>query len=82
MLLPLLLLDVDIVGIAAGIGVHGTGERVELQDGCYRLIEKGPVVRHDQDRSLDALQKTLQPLQRLDVQVVRRLVQQQQIRSR
>ncbi len=54
--------------------------RVQLQDARRDPLQEQPIVRHrDGRRSVGARQQRLQPLDALDVQVVRRLVQQQQV---
>ena len=58
--------------------------RVHLQDAGDGLVQKGPVVRDDQNRRVArqrrADQPVFQPFQHVDVQVIGRLVQQQELR--
>ena len=53
---------------------------LDLEDAGRDLIEEVPVVRDDDQRAAVAFQIALQPLEHADVQMVRRLVQQQDIR--
>ncbi len=53
---------------------------VEFQNPLGGVVEEVPVVRHGHDRALVFLEEALQPCHRLGVEVVGRLVQQQQIR--
>mmetsp|Transcript_30852 Transcript_30852/g.62233 ORF Transcript_30852/g.62233 Transcript_30852/m.62233 type:complete len:347 (-) Transcript_30852:559-1599(-) len=51
------------------------------EDGGLRaLVEEGPVVRHDDHRLLPGLQELLEPRHRVHVEVIRGLVQEQQVR--
>ncbi len=54
--------------------------RIELQHPGDDGIEKGPVVRDEQHRSVVLPQESLQPGQGIEVEVVGRFVEQQQIR--
>src|SRR6185437_16100501 len=66
-----------VCGEVSGIGAkHPT---VQLHDACRDTIEKGPIVRND-DGSRSLEQQFLEPLDRTDVQMIGRLVEQQQIR--
>ena len=51
-----------------------------LEYAACDLIKEITVVRYDHDRSAVAFQKLLEPLQHADVEVVRRLVQKQDVR--
>ncbi len=53
---------------------------VELEDPAGHVIQEVPVVRDGDDRARVLLQMLLEPLHALGVQVVRRLVEQQQVR--
>ncbi len=50
---------------------------VELEDPLGHVVEEVPVVRHGDDRALVARQVLLEPLHALGVEMVRRLVEQQ-----
>ena len=53
---------------------------VHRHDALHRVIQKRAVVRDDQRAALEAVQPVFQPFQRRDVQMVGRLVQDQQVR--
>ncbi len=75
---PLLALDVG--GIAPWILVHGAGTWVQFKDSVHRAIQEGAVVRDDEYRSFKALQEAFEPFQGVNVQVVGRLVKEEEIR--
>ena len=52
----------------------------DLKDLFSHLVEEVSVVRHDHDRAFICMKELLQPLQHPDVEVVRRLVQKQDVR--
>ena len=52
---------------------------LELEHGRADRLEEPAVVRHQHDRGVEARQVLLEPFERLDVEVVRRLVEQQQV---
>ena len=52
---------------------------VELEDPAGDVVEEVPVVRHGDDGSLVLGEEALEPAHRLGVEVVRRLVEQQQV---
>ena len=54
---------------------------IEFQDAGRHLAEQGSIVRNEEQRAAVAEQKILQPADGVDVQVVGRLVQQQEIRA-
>ena len=64
---------------AAGEEARAAG--LELQHGGADGLEKPAVVRDQRDRSVEADECLLEPLEGLDVEVVRRLVEQQQVRA-
>lgn len=70
--------EVAVVAVAVAGDLGG----VDLQDGGGEAFEELPVVADGDDRSLVPAQVCLQPADRLVVQVVRRLVQEQQFRCR
>ena len=53
--------------------------RRELEDGGRDGLEEPAVVRHEDHGRVERLQLALEPLEALDVEVVRRLVEQQQV---
>ena len=55
---------------------------VELEDPAGDVVEEVAVVGHGHDRALVALEMALEPGDRLGVEVVRRLVEEQQVRRR
>ena len=72
-LLPLL----QIVGVVAAIGIDGLV--VEFEDNGADTVEEEAVVGHHEQRAVSARQVALQPLYHLQVQVVGRLVEYQQV---
>ena len=58
--------------------MNGPGSN--LQDPLHHGIQKKAVVRNENKRMRIGLQITLQPVARLQIQMVGRLVQQQQVR--
>ena len=54
---------------------------VEFQDAGRHFAEQGPIVRDEQQRAAIAQQKILQPADGVDVEVVGRLVQEQEVRA-
>ena len=52
---------------------------VEVQDPCDRLVEQREVVADDEQRAAERAQEVHQPFLGVDVEVVRRLVEQQQL---
>ena len=59
---------------------RGQATVAELPDARHRGVEERPVVRGDEERPGPAPEVLLEPLQGVEVQVVRRLVEQQQVR--
>src|SRR5439155_15104841 len=57
----------------------GGAPRFELEHGVCDGLEEPAVVRDDEDAGVERLQLSLQPLEALDVEVVRRLVEQQEV---
>ena len=72
-----LLALLQIVGIIAPIGIDGAV--VQLQDDRADTVQEEAVVGHHQQRAVAPLQIALQPFYHLQVQMVRRLVQYQQV---
>ena len=72
-LLPLL----QIISIIAAVGVDGAV--VEFQNRIAHLVQEESVVRNHEDGLVSAVQITLQPLYHLQVQMVGRLVQHQEV---
>ena len=54
--------------------------RLELEDRSRDRFEEPAVVRDEDDARVERLQLSLEPLDAVDVEVVRRLVEQQQVR--
>ena len=52
---------------------------VDVQDDVHYAVEKVAVVRDDQQRSLVALEPVLHPEDGIEIQVIGRLIQQQQV---
>ena len=72
-LLPLL----QIVGIIAAVGVDGAV--VEFQNRIAHLVQEESVVRYHEDGLVAAVQITFQPFYHLQVQMVGRLIQHQEV---
>ena len=72
-LLPLL----QIVGIIAPVGVDGAV--VEFQNRIAHLVQEESVVRNHEDGLVATVQITLQPFYHLQIQVVGRLIQHQEV---
>ena len=70
-----------VAAIVAGVDSNLMGEGIKFQDSLHRAVEKRAVVGHDKDGAVVAGQKTFQPLQRLDVQVIGRLVEEEKLRA-
>ena len=51
----------------------------QLPDARHRRVEECPVVRGDEERARPPLEVHLEPLERVDVEVVRRLVEQEEV---
>ncbi len=56
------------------------GPALERERARGHAVQEPPVMGDDQDRRIALEEEALQPLQRRDVEMVRRLVQQQQVR--
>ena len=63
--------------VAALVDGQGTCHRIQLEDARDRLIEEAAVVGHDQHGTREGRQIPLQPADAVQVEVVGRLVQQQ-----
>src|SRR5947207_13214173 len=73
-------------GLLSAPRVPGTGEEpapaiVQLEHRGGDRLEKPAVVGHQHDRRVECCQRLLEPLERVDVEVVGRLVEQQQVRA-
>ncbi len=67
----------DILRVVAGIDLH---PRIGDLDGARRdAVEKEAVVRHDHHRAAPRRQVRLQPFERVEVKMVRGLIEQHQI---
>ena len=75
-----LLTLLQVVGIVAAIGIDGVV--VQFQNHRAHTIQEETVVRHHQQRTVATRQKALQPFYHLQIQMVRRLVEYQQVRLR
>ena len=53
------------------------GSAIKLEDPTGNVVQEVPIVRHRHDRSLVVLQVPLQPSDRLGVEMIGRLVEQQ-----
>ncbi len=60
-------------------GGQGNLAAIEMRDRLHRAVQQAAVVRDDQRRAGEARQPALQPQRRFEVEVVGRLVQQQQV---
>src|SRR5436190_1648140 len=70
------------VATAPGLPAFGfAGAPFVTGDGVARFREEGAVVADEQDGSVEAADQLLQQLQRLDIQVVRRLIEDQYVRG-
>ena len=67
----------DIVGIVPGIGPHAPPVQMQGPRAC--LVQEEPVVRHDDHARAQAHETGFEPFARAQIQMVRRLVQKQQI---
>ena len=67
------------VAVVAGVG--GEVAVLEVQDAPDHLVQELAVVRDQKQRAAVGAQPALQPQQRIEVQVVGRLIQQQQVRA-
>ena len=70
----------QIIGVVAVVAVKFPARKLDYAR-CDS-IEKIPIVRHEQTRARVAREKILQPLDRLRVEMVCRLIEDQKIRSR
>ena len=68
----------QVVGVVAAIGIDGLV--VQFEDDAADAVEEVAVVGHHQQRPVATLQVALQPFYHLQVQVVRWLVEYQQVR--
>ncbi len=65
-----------------GAGEEARAAGLELEHGGADGLQEPAVVRHQHDRRVEVDERLLEPLQRLDVQVVGGLVEQQHVRAR
>jgi len=59
--------------------VRNTPASVEFQDPAGHIVEEVPVMGDDQDRTWIGAQVMLEPMHRFSIEVIGRLVQQQQV---
>ena len=78
--IPDLFLLLGVLGVVAA--VHAGSSVIEVDDLRHDMIEEIPVMGDEQNRSVVALQHLLKPLNRLDVEVVRRLIEDEEVRLR
>ena len=72
------LLGVQVGGVVALVRMGPAA--IQLEDPLRDVVQEVPIVRHGQDRPRVRLQVSFQPLHRLCIQMVRRLIEQQQVR--
>src|SRR5690606_27781942 len=60
--------------------IRAQAPAIELDDAGRDAVEEAPVVRDDDQRAAQAAQQLFEPGDRFDVEVVGRLVEQQQVR--
>ena len=65
--------------ITKGSGVEGQLAAIEMRDGIDAAFQQAPVMADDDRRTAEALQPAFQPERRFEVEVVGRLVEQEQI---
>ncbi len=75
-----LLFELKVIRVIAGIRSHGLSFGIKFEDGCDRVIEKGPVVRHDQCCTLETIQPSFKPFQHFDVEMIGRFIELKQMR--
>jgi hypothetical protein len=59
---------------------HREAAAIQFDDAFRHAVEKTPIVGHHHQRTRERVERLFQPLDRIDVEVVGRLVEQQQIR--
>jgi hypothetical protein len=70
----------DVVAERPGVGGDAVAVRIEFEDSRHDRIEESAVVGDDQNRALVLTEESFEPGQRVDVEVIRRLVENQDIR--
>ena len=70
-----------VVAPAARVLAQAAGPGVDLGDARHRPVEKGAVVRDDREAAGEAVDEALQALEAVEVEVVRRLVEQEQVEA-
>ena len=78
--IPDLFFLLGILGVVAA--VHAGSSVIEVDNLRHDMIEEVPVMGDEQNRTVVALQHLLKPLNRLDIEVVRRLIEDEEIRLR
>jgi hypothetical protein len=73
--------QLEIAGPAAAVFQRGVADLVELEDACDRALEEGAVVRDDHGAAGALRDEALQPCQAVEVEVVGRLVEQQDVEA-
>jgi hypothetical protein len=69
--------SLEVLGVVALVGMQAAGE--DLEHPADDAVEEEAIVRDDDDRALVARERLLEPRDRLDVEVVGRLVEQQDV---
>ena len=67
---------------AAGVLLDAAGPRVDLRDPGRRPVEEDTVVRDDGERTREPVEEVLEPVEPIEVEVVRRLVEQEHVEAR
>ena len=66
---------------AAGVLLDAAGPRVDLRDPGRRPVEEDTVVRDDGEPTREAVEEALEPVEPVEVEVVRRLVEQEHVEA-
>ena len=67
---------------APGVVMHALGARLELDDPVHRPVEERAVVRDDDEAPVEPEQEALEQIEAVEVEVVRRLVEQVDVEAR
>ena len=78
--IPDLFFLLGILGVVAT--VHAGSSVIEVDNLRHDMIEEVPVMGDEQNRTVVAIQHLLTPLNRLDIEMVRRLIEDEEIRLR
>ena len=66
----------------AGVLLDPAGPRVDLRDPRHGPVEEDAIVRDDREAACEAVDEALEPVEPVEVEVVRRLVEQQHVEAR